>query len=1129
MTIAESYYRNLFESSTDGMIILDAETGKILDVNPCLAKMLEFSKEEIFDEDISASGFFKKIAPDHKIFVEIFQNESVRYKDLPLITFYGRPLNVDFASHLYSVDTQNLVHCNIRDITGHKIAENELKFTNELLSMFVKNSPIHAFIKEVTPNESRVLIASENYRDMIGIPGSEMDGKNMYELFPNEFAAKMTADDWDVVSKGQILKIDEDFKNRNYTTIKFPILFEGRSLLAGYTIDITEQKQAGEKLKESEHRFRTVFENTLIGIYRTAPDGKIFLVNPALVKMLGYDSAEELLKRNLEDEGFDPLAPRNNFKDIIEREGVLEGFESSWISKDGTTVFVKESASAYYDSDGKILFYEGIVEDITDHKRAKEKIQEHEERFRKIFEDGPMGMVIVDSDMHFVKANAAFCNMTGYSENELNGLKIMDITHPDNLDADIKNIQKLFRGEMPLYKSEKRYITKNKETIWGSLTSTVIRDSKGEFMYFLSMIEDITERKLTEGSMQKLNLAIRQSREIIFITDKEGIITFINPEFTNTYGYSAEEVLGKVTPRILKSGLLDPKVYENFWKEVLSKKSLKNEYINKCRDGRLIDIEGSADPILDENGEIIGFLGIHREITERKHAEEMINTLGKAIEHGPSAIVITDANGKIEFINNKFTALTQYSFEEVHGKNPRVFNKGHLPEKEFEELWKILRKGDTWIGEVQNRKKDGTLFWEDLTISALMNPDDTISKYILVMNDTTERKQMMEDLVAAKEKAEESDRLKSAFLANMGHEIRTPMNIIMGFAEQLNDPDLTGEEKKEYLDIIEKSGRGLLDIFNDIVSISKVEAGQMPVSVTEVNINETIEQIYSSFSVEAEQKGIVIIYDNGLTGQQDFINTDREKVNTILTNLVKNAIKFTNAGFIEIGHKQKGAFLEFYVKDTGLGINPEQLKIIFEPFRQGSESLRRNYEGVGLGLSISKSYVEMLGGRIWVESSEGTGSVFYFTLPYNIEADRKNMLQPVAVVSAYQEDSSFNNLKILIAEDNEYAAKLLGKIVKPDARGILIANTGTRAVEICRENPDIDLVLMDIQMPEMNGIEATKQIRKFNTDVMIIAQTAFVYTHNRDEAIEAGCNDYMTKPVDQALLRKLVKEHFEKS
>lgn len=300
----------------------------------------------------------------------------------------------------------------------------------------------------------------------------------------------------------------------------------------------------------------------------------------------------------------------------------------------------------------------------------------------------------------------------------------------------------------------------------------------------------------------------------------------------------------------------------------------------------------------------------------------------------------------------------------------------------------------------------------------------------------------------------------------------------------------------------------------------------MPVVISETNVNELIGQICSSFRDNAEQKGIVILNNSGLTDRLAFIDTDREKVSAIMTNLVNNAIKFTSEGFIEIGYEQKGSHLEFYVKDSGMGIRREQQEIIFEPFRQGSESLHRNYEGVGLGLSISKAYVEMLGGRIWVESMEGIGSVFYFTLPYNLDVNQKIILRPVE--SGYQEDSSFNNLKILIVEDNEFSAQLLGKIVKQNSRGILIAKTGIQAVEICRKNPDIDLVLMDIQLPEMNGIEATRQIRKFNTDVIIIAQTAFVYTHNRQEAIEAGCNDYIAKPIDRKLLQNVVNEFFVK-
>jgi len=247
--------------------------------------------------------------------------------------------------------------------------------------------------------------------------------------------------------------------------------------------------------------------------------------------------------------------------------------------------------------------------------------------------------------------------------------------------------------------------------------------------------------------------------------------------------------------------------------------------------------------------------------------------------------------------------------------------------------------------------------------------------------------QSNKELKIAMERAEESDELKSIFLANISHEIRTPMNSMLGFVKLLKEPNLSLEEKSEFLIYIESSGIQLLNIFNDILNISKVELGKMEVSVNATDINDQIDFIYSAFRSEANQKGIKLIFKKSLTAKWAYINTDREKLRAILTNLVNNALKFIVSGTIEFGYNLKcnrvHSELEFFVKDTGIGINKEQSEFIFNRFRQGSESLKRNYDGVGLGLSIAKAYVEMLGGKIWVESKEGNGSIFYFTLPYN--------------------------------------------------------------------------------------------------------------------------------------------------
>jgi len=318
----------------------------------------------------------------------------------------------------------------------------------------------------------------------------------------------------------------------------------------------------------------------------------------------------------------------------------------------------------------------------------------------------------------------------------------------------------------------------------------------------------------------------------------------------------------------------------------------------------------------------------------------------------------------------------------------------------------------------------------------------------------------------------------------------------------------------------------MLSIINDIISISKVEAGQMDITIAETNVNEQIEYIYTFFKPEVKQKGIELLYKNALPNEAATIQTDREKVYAILTNLVKNAIKFTHSGAIEIGYDRKADSLRFYVKDTGVGISKEQQEIVFERFRQGSESLNRSYEGAGLGLSISKAYVEMLGGKIWVESKLGEGSVFYFTLPCSAEPKEKEEAakkEPLTIA-----ENSFRKLKVLIAEDDLPSEMLITMAVEMFSREILVVRSGIEAVEVCRNNPDIDLVLMDLQMPKMDGYEATRLIRQFNKTVIIIAQTAFALSGERIKVIEIGCNDYLSKPFKQSTLASLIDKYFGK-
>ncbi|MBN1819570.1 MAG: response regulator [Prolixibacteraceae bacterium] len=480
--------------------------------------------------------------------------------------------------------------------------------------------------------------------------------------------------------------------------------------------------------------------------------------------------------------------------------------------------------------------------------------------------------------------------------------------------------------------------------------------------------------------------------------------------------------------------------------------------------------------------------------------------------------VITDLNFSAEQILGKERSkLIKSSFGFfVSGDTRAVYNRF---------LQKIFKTKLKETCELKLETGDDSLKF--ILVNAIISNID--EKCLVTLVDITKRKHAENELIKAKEKAEEGDRLKSAFLANMSHEIRTPMNGILGFTELLKTLKLKAEEQQDYIGIIEKSGARMLNIINDIISISKIESQKIEVSVSETNINEQVEYIYHFFKLEAEQKKLHLSFKNELPSDKAFIRTDREKVYAVLTNLVKNAIKFTQTGSIELGYKVKGEILEFFVKDSGPGIPAAQKKIIFERFRQGSEALNRNYEGAGLGLSISKAYVEMLGGKIWVKDNihkngNPSGSAFFFTIPVRPKK-KTNHVNQIA-----PPDPSTNNksrkLKILIVEDDETSEILLMKMLEGLSENFLIAVTGVDAIKVCRKNPDIDLVLMDINMPAMDGYEATRKIREFNKQVVIIAQTAYAMPGDREKAIEAGCNNHISKPLKRVDLRKMINSYY---
>lgn len=500
----------------------------------------------------------------------------------------------------------------------------------------------------------------------------------------------------------------------------------------------------------------------------------------------------------------------------------------------------------------------------------------------------------------------------------------------------------------------------------------------------------VCNEKIVDSNACFFDLFETMTQGVVF-QDPDGEITSINPSALKILGLEKDFVLG--TKKYDK----DWRVVDKFmnpvaWEDIPAmvaireKRAVKQQILgifSPYSNDFLWILVDSIPLFSEDDSSPCQVYTCFVDYNEQKKNEDQLLLLSHSVEQSPVSVVITDYDGKIEYVNPTFSKVTGYSFDEVRGQNPRIMKSGETPIELYEDLWETILSGKKWSGEVINKKKDGRFYWEQLFVSPLLQEDGKISHFVAIREDISEKKAMIENLVKAKERAEESDRLKTAFLANISHEIRTPMNGILGFLELLKNPELENEVKSQYIDVVNRSGDRLMSTINDLIEISKIEAGQVKTEISTVYIPEIMDYYLNFFKPEAREKHLGIKIVRQIEDPEALIKTDRSKIEATLSNLISNAIKFTQIGEIEFGNYIKGEFLVFFVKDTGVGISPDRMDAVFDRFVQADLNMTRPYQGTGLGLSIVKGYIEMLKGKIWVESREGEGSIFYFTIPYN--------------------------------------------------------------------------------------------------------------------------------------------------
>lgn len=626
--------------------------------------------------------------------------------------------------------------------------------------------------------------------------------------------------------------------------------------------------------------------------------------------------------------------------------------------------------------------------------------------------------------------------------------------------------------------------------------------------------------------------AIDRAPSSIVITDVNGIILYVNPSFEKITGYTKNEAIGQ-NPRVLKSGYQNNDFYKVLWNTVLSGKEWTGEILNKKKNGDLYWEKASIAPISDNNDEIVNFVAIKHDITELKLHEEKLrqseNWYKSIFGNTGTATCIVDADNTISLVNNKFEELSGYSKEEIEGVklwtefvSPRDLVKmmechdkrcekqmgNHDKRDEKQDVPKMYEF--TFIA--RNGEKKNILLTADIIVET--------NKTVASLLDITERKKFEVELINAKERAEESVRLKSAFISTMSHELRTPLNVILGFSA-LIDQDTPTDEMLDMVKIINTSGNDLLSIIESVFDISMLKAKEAKINKVSCSISELFVKFNYYLAAEQNKQNkehINILFVPAPNSEDLIINTDKTLVSQLITNLLNNAIKFTSKGSIEYGYNINNRDITFFVKDTGIGIPTDKVDIIFDQFRQVDDSHTRKYGGVGLGLSICKEIATLLDGDLWVESEYNSGSVFYFHLPNVLQHKNKEE------VKTFQ-DTSIPNLEdrnILIAEDLELNYLLISKMIKKTKANIFWAKNGQDAIYLVEEKPEIDTILMDIRMPILNGYEATKKIKKIRPDIYIIAQTAYALEDEKEKIFESGCDAYISKPIERKKLFDLL-------
>ncbi|NJD22283.1 MAG: PAS domain S-box protein [Melioribacter sp.] len=1025
----EKHFAYLIKNANDIILLLN-EGGKIVEANDRAISAYGYTQDELLELNI------KDIRSEETMELITRDMEEVRIKGgVILETMHRRKDGTTFSVEVSSltIEIENAVYYQsiIRDITERKQAEEKLERLNRLYAFL---SQINQAIVRANEREKlfyeicEIAIQFGKFNiAWFGLVDYEKKSINIVASFPNKnetiknsvvnytdetsevliFAEALNTQCVTVnneIPSGRSLSDSivesQDLHFRSVAVL--PIKFENKvvgvftvysseanyfheeeiRLLDEVGLDISfalENIKAKEILRESEIRLKNLFDNSPIGIVMLDDLDRIISINREFEKIFHF-TLEEIKGLNINE----IIAPDQLINEAVSLSikslsGEVVQKESIRKRKDGSLINVEIFGVPIIVDKKQIGIY-GMYIDITKRKIAEEEIVKSVSLLQATFESTADGLLVVDAEGRIVQFNRRFAELWHIPEeilatkddNKALAFVIDQLKYPDVFLAKVKELYNQHEAtsfDLLEFKDGRvfeRY----------SQPQRMERKSVGRVWSF----RDITERKKAEleliESEEKFRSFAEESPNMIFI-NKAGRVVYINKKCVEVMGYTREEFLD---PHFNFLDLIAPEyvetVKENFANRYKGKAKDSYEYALITKDRKRIEVTIAATIINFEG--VNAILGNVTDITERKLADEEIRKLYRGVEQSPATVVITDRQGNIEYVNNKFCETSGYTFAEVIGKNPRILKSGEKTKEEYELLWKTVLSGDEWRGEFHNKKKNGELYWEFASLSPIKNEKDEITHFIAIKEDITDRKRMIEELMLAKDKAEKSERVKTEFLEQMSHEIRTPINIILGFNSFIKEElkkNIT-EELSESFDSIESASKRIMRTVDMILNMSEIQTGTVTASHKDLDISEEVlSTLYMEYKQQAERKNLSFIY-SVMTGDTK-VFADDYLATHIFTNLIDNAVKYTEKGRIEIvinRNDQNKLYVE--VKDTGIGISEEFIPKLFDAFTQEEHGYSRKYEGNGLGLALVKKYCELNNAQIEVESTKGVGSVF---------------------------------------------------------------------------------------------------------------------------------------------------------